>query len=293
MRKIALLGLVLFSACQTGTIKKPYDWQGHRGARGEAPENTIPAMLLALQEGVMTLEMDVVISSDSQVVVSHEPFFNPDICLSPEGENLDSPLINLYQLSYEEIRKYDCGSLSNPRFTSQENYPAQKPRLIDLISEAEEACLMLGRPSPFYNVEIKSRPDWDEIFHPSYKDYVDLVLATVDKANLGERLILQSFDPRVLQYLNEIRPEIKLAYLMESTELSLKQQFEKLGFVPDVYSPYYEMVDRQILIDLEALKVQIVPWTVNEIEEAKRLKELGVDGIITDYPGRMISTIGD
>src|SRR6056300_735846 len=108
MRKVLVLVLALFlSACKTGTIEKPFDWQGHRGARGEAPENTIPAMLRALQEGVVSLELDVVVSADSQVVVSHEPYLNPSICLGKKGEELsDTSRINLFQLTYAEIEAF-------------------------------------------------------------------------------------------------------------------------------------------------------------------------------------------
>lgn len=294
MRKFSFVFLVFLAvACQTGTIEKPYDWQGHRGARGEAPENTLPAMLRALQEGVHTLEMDVVISADRKVLLSHEPYINPNICLDASQKALaDSPLVNLFELTYDEISAFDCGSKPNPNFPSQENYFAMKPLLIDVISEVEEASLMMSRESPNYNIEIKTRPEWDSVFHPPYQEFVDLVLETLDKANLGKRLTLQSFDVRSLKYLHEKRPDIQLSYLVVEGDMDLKAQLERLGFIPDIYSPHYKMVDRKLITDLAALKIKLVPWTVNEIEDAKRLKEMGVDGIITDYPARLISTLG-
>ncbi len=285
--------IILLATCKTGTVEKPFDWQGHRGARGEAPENTIPAMMRALQEGVLTLELDVVISADSQVVVSHEPFFNPQICIGPDGASLrDSPLVNLFKLSYQEIQAYDCGSKTNPKFPSQANERIAKPLLIDLLSACEETALMMGREMPNYNIEIKSKPEWDGVYSPDYKSYADLVLEVLDKADLKQRLVLQSFDPRVLQYLHDKRPELKLSFLIDNGKEDLKDHLNRLGFIPDVISPHYQLVNQGFLQNLKALKVQVVPWTVNEIEEAQRLKEMGVDGIITDYPARMISALG-
>lgn len=294
MRKALVLVLaVFFSACKTGTLEKPFDWQGHRGARGEAPENTIPAMLRALQEGVVSLEMDVVISADSQVVVSHEPFLNPEICLGKNGQELsDTSKINLFKLTYAQIESFDCGSKKNPGFPAQNSQRAVKPRLIDLLSACEESSLMMGRDLPFYNIEIKSRPEWDNSFSPDYKTFTDLVLAVLDKASLGKRLIIQSFDVRVLQYLQENRPDIRLAYLIPEDGLSLKEELTELGFVPNIISPHYSLVNAQFLRDLKALNAMVIPWTVNDIEEAQRLKSLGVDGIITDYPARLISALG-
>lgn len=294
MRSFAIVFLVLFlGACKTGTVEKPFDWQGHRGARGEAPENTIPAMLRALQEGVFTLELDVVISADSQVVVSHEPFFNPLICLDSQGNELSDTLkLNLFNLTYAEIKSYDCGSKKNPDFPTQANEVSAKPLLIDLLGECEEACLMMGRDLPSYNIEIKSRPEWDGIYSPDYETYADLVLETLDKANLGKRLIIQSFDVRTLRYIHDIRPDISLAYLLPAAGPGLKEELNELGFVPKIVSPHFSLVNANFIRDLKTLDSKVIPWTVNEIEEAKRLRDLGVDGIITDYPARMISALG-
>ncbi len=294
VNKLCLLAiLAFFTACKTGTRDpEPFDWQGHRGARGEAPENSVQGMLLALQEGVKTLEMDVVISADSVVLLSHEPWFNPEICLGTNGKKRLNAETNLFRLSYADIAKIDCGSLKIDRFPAQEKYFAAKPRLLDVISEAEEASLMMNRPDPFYNVEIKSRPEWDSIYYPSIEFYADLVISTLRKANLGERLVIQSFDPRTLRYLNESYPEITLAYLTEDGNRSPAEQIKDLGFVPEIYSCDFSLLAESQVKRLRASGMKVIPWTVNEIADAQRLKEWGVDGIITDYPGRMLATIG-
>lgn len=288
-----LLGflMLLMSACQTGTKDpEPFDWQGHRGARGEAPENTTAAMMRALQEGVKTLEMDVVVSKDSVVLLSHEPFFNLDFCDFP-GED-DSLVNNIFQLSYEEIAQIDCGSKAYDRFPAQEHFFAAKPRLVEVLSEAEEAAIMMDRPEPYYNIEIKSRPEWDEIYHPSVEVYCDLVLETAAKASLGERLIIQSFDVRALQYIHKNYPQIRLAYLTEDGSRTPAEQLKELGFVPQIYSCEYSLLTEREVKNLQASGMKVIPWTVNEIQDAERLRAWGVDGLITDFPARMLSAIG-
>lgn len=285
-----LFGLVLvtLSACQTGTKDpEPFDWQGHRGARGEAPENSTAGMIRALQEGVKTLEMDVVVSKDSVVLLSHEPFFNTAIC-----DAKDSSENNLFQLNYAEIAKIDCGSKAYDRFPAQEHFFAAKPRLIEVISEAEEAAILMNRPEPYYNIEIKSRPEWDGLFHPSLEVYCDLVLETAAKANLGERLIIQSFDVRALQYIHKTYPQVRLAYLTEDAQSTAAEQLKVLGFVPEIYSCDYTLLSERAVKDLQASGMKVIPWTVNEIQEAEQLRAWGVDGLITDYPARMLSAIG-
>jgi glycerophosphoryl diester phosphodiesterase len=289
-----LISLVLIAACQEkdDTVTQ-FDWQGHRGSRGLSPENSIPAMQRALQEGVTTLEMDVVISADSVVLLSHEPYISAEICLNSQGEVLlDQPdSFNIYRMPYDVVATFDCGSKPHPRFPSQEKYRVVKPRLIDVFSAAEEAAVMMNRPEPYYNIEIKSRPEWDGQFHPEVKTYVDLVLAEVERAQLGKRCIIQSFDPRALKYCREKYPHIKLAYLVEDKGENLAGLIEDLGFFPDIFSPEYSLVSRRMVQELHAQKVDIIPWTVNEIAEAEQLIEMGVDGIITDYPARLISAL--
>lgn len=295
-----LFGFFLFgliSACQTGVAPAPpFDWQGHRGARGEAPENTVSAMLRALQDGVRSLEMDVVISADSVVLLSHEPFFNPQICLDSSGAELPERGLepyNLYRLSFASIQKFDCGSKGHPDFPGQESYFAAKPSLLELISRAEEASLTMNRPAPFYNIEIKSRPEWDGLYHPKVSQYVDLVMAVIKQAGISERSLIQSFDMRALRELHQRYPQQRLALLVEEEDPRQPAALlADLGFQPEVYSPHFRRLTAAKVSDLRTQKMQVIPWTVNEIEEAQKLMEWGVDGIISDYPARLISALG-
>lgn len=269
-----------------------FDLQGHRGARGLAPENTIPAFRRALGLGVTTLEMDVVISEDGTVVASHEPWMNPEICSLPSGDPVpadEARTHNLYRMSYDEIRQYDCGQRRHPDFPRQIPEPAVKPRLRDVISMAETYVADHGRPPVFYNVEVKSRPAWDGQFHPAPDAFVRRVLDAVHDATVAPRTTLQSFDARALRAARRLgtaqKPDVRLALLVDRrTGDSMFDPVEALGFTPSTYSPDHRLVDAALLRGGRQRGLRVVPWTVNEREEMQRLIRLGVDGFITDYP---------
>ena len=169
----------------TSGVKK-IDVQGHRGCRGLMPENTIPAFMKAMELGVSTLELDLVISKDRQVIVSHEPFFNHEIS-SIDGKRITEEAEkthNIYQLTREELTKYDVGLMSHQRFPDQKNIPAQKPTLVELATAVHEKCKTLKIPLPYFNVEIKRVPEQDNIFHPEAKEFAELVIAAIYKLSL-------------------------------------------------------------------------------------------------------------
>jgi glycerophosphoryl diester phosphodiesterase len=274
---------------------KDFDWQGHRGARGEVPENTVPSLQRALQDGVTTLEMDVVITQDSVVLLSHEPWLSATICLDSTGTELTNnpQAYNIFELPLRQVQQFDCGLKTHPDFPTQEKYSAYKPTLLEAILASEEAAVTMNRNLPLYNIEIKSRPAWEGKFHPDYKTYTDLVLMDLKKAKILQRTTLQSFDVRVLQYLHEKQPSLKLSLLVAASENKApEQKFKELGFLPAVYSPEASLVNKNLVTSLHAQNIQIIPWTVNEITEAERLMQLGVDGLITDFPGRLIPALG-
>jgi len=180
---VAALLVVVPDAAPAQSSPDGFDLQGHRGARGLAPENTIPACRRALDLGVTTLEMDVVISGDGQVVVSHEPWMNHKICSLPSGapvpENVGREH-NLYRMPYAEIEEYDCGRRQHPDFPRQATQPAVKPLLHDVIAMAEAYVAEHDRPPVFYNIEIKSRPDWDGTFHPEPEAFAPILATSLN-----------------------------------------------------------------------------------------------------------------
>jgi len=265
-----------------------FDLQGHRGGRGLMPENTVPAFLKALDYQVTTLELDVVISKDSHVIISHEPFLSPEICLEKNGEAIvesNPPKYNIYEMTLEEIYAFDCGSKKHPSFLEQEKMRVNKPSLNEVVLIIEREVKTRKIPQVFYNIETKSTPKGDNIFHPRPKVFAELLYKTLQELQILDRVFIQSFDVRTLQEFRKIDTEIPLVLLIENG-LSFEENLEKLAFTPAVYSPYYELVTKELITKCKEKNIKITPWTVNEKSDMKKLKEMGVDGLITDYPNR-------
>ena len=290
---LRLISVLLFVvACHmaktAGTGFVAIDTQGHRGCRGLMPENTVPAMTTALNLGVTTLEMDVVITKDKKVVLSHEPFFNHEITTKPDGSFITEPeerSFNIYQMTYDEVKRYDVGMKPHPRFPRQQKIAAIKPLLSDLIDSVNKHMMSSRRPHPFYNIETKTLPISDNIYHPAPAEFVELLMGVIKEKNIQDRVIIQSFDFRTLQYLHQHYPNIKTAMLIEDTDKrSFDQQLQSLGFSPAIYSPHYSLVNAALVANCHRLNIKVIPWTVNDKPAIDRLKSLGVDGIISDYP---------
>jgi glycerophosphoryl diester phosphodiesterase len=290
---MTLRNLLLIFLCGLGSQARSqyipkFDIQGHRGARGLMPENTIPAFLMALDSGVTTIELDVAITKDRQVIVSHEPWMSASICLDTAGNSFlekDEKKLNIYQMSYADVLRFDCGSKGNEKFPQQQKMALSKPLLSDVIIAVENHIKSYASYEVDYNVEIKSTPETDKKFHPSVEEYSDLVYEVMDQYIPLERLVIQSFDFRVLKYWHKKYPNIRLSALVENTK-SIDANLAQLGFKPSVYSPYFKLLSREKVIHLHQLKMRVVPWTVNEIGDMLSLKGMGVDGLITDYPNR-------
>lgn len=291
---IALSAVAIFSACSSNNkmsstyTPSEFDTQAHRGCRGLMPENTVTAMLHGLAFGVKTLEMDVVITKDKKVILSHEPFFNSEITTKPDGSFVkpeEEKELNIYKMDYAEVMKYDVGLKPHPRFAKQQKIAATKPLLSDIFDAVKKYMAEAKRPYPFFNIETKSQPGSDNIFHPEPKEFVDLLMAVIKEYNLEKQVIIQSFDFRTLQYLHKKYPSIKTAMLVEADDnRSFRKQLDDLGFTPTIHSPAYELVTDNLIAECHAKKIQIIPWTVNDKATFDKLKKMGVDGIITDYP---------
>ncbi len=265
-----------------------FDLQGHRGCRGLMPENTIPAMIRALDLGVNTLEMDVVISKDKQVVVSHDPFFNWEISTTPAGNAIlqkDEKQFNLYSLNYNDIRQWDVGTKPHPRFPQQQKIPSVKPLLADLIDTVEQYLLKHRILPVQYNIETKSLPLTDNIFHPEPEEFTELLMQVIKKKKIEERTIIQSFDVRTLQVIHKKYPSMKTALLIEGfNKKTAAENLDLLGYTPSIYSPEYNLVTPELVSFCHSKKIKLIPWTVNDKKNMDRLREMKVDGLITDYP---------
>ena len=263
------------------------DLQGHRGARGLYPENTIPAFLNAIDLGVTTLEMDVVITRDRQVLVSHEPWMNKEICLDSTGEVItgNEKRYNIYSMTYSQVAKFDCGSLGNKGFPEQRAMQAYKPKLEEVIRVVEKYVRDFANYEVDYNIEIKSSPDGDSIYHPPPAEYSDIVYQLVEQYLPWSRVVIQSFDIRVLKYWHSRYPHVRLALLVGNLR-SPSANLSLLGFNPQIYSPQYRLLSKETVKDLHAKHLRVIPWTVNDKKVMEELAGWNVDGLITDYPNK-------
>ena len=260
------------------------DIQGHRGARGLLPENSTAGFLYAVDLGVSTLEIDVVVAGDSTVVVSHEPWMLETICSDPDGRAItDGQSHNIFRMSYEDVAHYDCGKRGHPGFPRQKRQAAVKPRLSDVIHAVESHAAERGMDPLRYNIEIKSREEWDSIYTPPPAIFAQLVHEVVARAGIMDRTTIQSFDFRSLQAAHGIGAAWQLAVLVRS-DRDLPAVLDRLGFTPQVFSPSFQIVDESLVLAAHNLEMRIIPWTVNEVSDMKRIMAMGVDGLITDYP---------
>jgi len=291
---LLLIGVLFFLSCNNSTESTTmdltgFDLQGHRGARGLKPENTVPAFLEALKYDVKTLELDVVISADSQIVLSHEPWFSHAICTKPDGSaitKVEEKNLSLYKMPYEIIKTYDCGKKGNILFLEQIPMMVYKPTLEMVTTAANVYTKSRNQPQVYYNIETKTTLDGDNIFHPTPTVFVNLLYNELKHLEILEYTTIQSFDVRTLQVLHQLDSTIATALLIDEEQLDFEANLEKLGFIPNIYSCYYELVDADLIKKCHQKGMKIIPWTVNEKSDMKRLIELGIDGLITDYPNR-------
>ncbi len=315
--------MVLFAALGCGSLPPrapgvPFDVQGHRGARGLLPENTLPAFELALELGVSTLELDTGVTADGVVVVSHDPRLSAKVCLGPGGERLPAgggPLIR--DLTLAELRRYDCGTLNPDRGRFPEpprrNVPGTPiPTLDEVLDLAAERD-----PGVRFNIEVKFDPTAD--LTVPLEAFVERVVERVVARGLVERATIQSFDWRALALVKRTRPEIRTAALLSPETLEgeggaaspwldgrslaggdgdLLALLADARPVVDVFSPYW----RQILPgawgylgtgveQIQAAGFPVIPWTVNPADRMEKILDLGVDGLITDYPDRLLELL--
>jgi len=277
-----LAGLSIIAGQTTVSI------EGHRGARGHLPENTVPSFIKAIELGADTLELDVVISKDKKVVVSHEPFFSHLISTAPNGEAItkeNEKQHNIYAMDYADVKKYDVGARGNEQFPQQVPMKTYKPLLSEVFVAVDRYTKSKKLPLVRYNIEIKSNAAGDGTTHPAPPEFVSLVMAEIGKYKMTHRAKVQSFDVRPLQEIKKRWPNQELALLV-GTKVPISKSIEELGFNPGSYSPHFSLVDQSVVDYCIEHKIKLVPWTVNEIADLEKMMQFKLDGIITDYPDR-------
>lgn len=272
-----------------------FDLQGHRGARGLLPENTIPGFVYALEVGVTTLEMDVVINGDGHAVLSHEPWMSAKICSHADGRPVtisEAKELKLYAMIDSQVSGFDCGSRGHSDFPEQKAMSTVKPLLSDLLQKVAEHEAKSGYNQVLFNIEIKSGPDGDRIFHPEVAEFTDIVIQTLILAGTLERSTIQSFDPRALEAVHKINTNIRTVLLVRNED-GLQENLDRLSFTPTVYSPHYKLVDADLLSGAHKQGIKVIPWTVNEASIMRKLIKLGVNGLITDYPCLGVNVVAE
>lgn len=291
MNKLAVTFVLILSvASSILSQSNAVSIEGHRGARGHLPENTIPSFIKAIELGADTIELDVVISKDKKVVISHEPWFSYFISTAPDGTAItkeNEKQHNIYAMTYAEVKKYDVGSRGNVQFPLQVPMKVHKPLLSEVFAAIDRYTKSKRLPLVRYNIEIKSNEAGDGKTHPPIPEFVSLVMAEVAKYRMSNRAKVQSFDVRPLQEIKKRWPKQDLALLVGTKE-PIEKSIERLGFKPESFSPHFSLVDQSVVDYCVANKIKLVPWTVNETADLEKMKVFPIDGIITDYPDRAV-----
>ncbi len=248
---------------------------GHRGARGRMPENTLPAFEYAIQQGVDALEMDMAVTKDNVIVISHDPILETPVCSGPRNG------VVIHQLTLAEVRQWDCGAVQNPNFHTQKAIPGTRMPTLDDVFQ------LATRGTFDYNIETKSFPERPE-YTPPPEEFSRMVLAKVRQYKLEKRVILQSFDFRTLVAMRKLAPEIRLSALTEIDPRAFTTIAKEAGHA-EIVSPYYKLVTADKVAAAHGAGIQVVPWTVNDPAEWDRLIDARVDAIISDDPAALIA----
>jgi glycerophosphoryl diester phosphodiesterase len=274
-------------------VPENFDIQGHRGMRGLMPENTVEGFIEAIKLGVNTIEADVVVTGEKKLLFSHEPWFSSDFTTLPNHDLLmpvDAENFNIYKMKYEEIVQFDVGRRINKKFPEQSHFTAAKPLFKEGILTVEKYCEQHKLPKVKYNIEIKAKEEWDNWMTPAPDEYVSIFLNEIKDLPIKDRLSVQSFDVRILNKLHEKAPDLCLVFLVEDLE-NMDKKLSLLNFNPCVLSPHYKNIDKTFVAAMHSKGMKVIPWTVNDSGDIKLVLKAGVDGIISDYPNRVIEIV--
>ncbi len=300
------IGRLLLTAAllAAGPAALAFDLQGHRGARGLLPENTLAAFERALRIGVTTLEMDAAVTADGVVVLSHDPVLNPDLVRGPDGQWIGEPLV-LRQLTHAQLQAFDVGRL-RPGSAYARTFGDQQPvdgARIPTLASVFELVKRLGAGHVQFDIETKM-----DLRNPQHtlapEPFVQALLKVIREAGVEDRVMIQSFDWRTLQVVRALAPRIRTVYLstqsprftnLDSPVWTAGFTLAEHGSAPamvkaaggHVWSPNYQALTADAVRQAHALGLKVVPWTVNAEADIGRVMDLGVDGIISDYPDRV------
>ena len=243
---------------------------GHRGARARFPENTLPAFEYAIRHRVDALEMDMAVTKDNVIVISHDPLLHAPVCTGPQDG------VAIRTLTLEQVRQWDCGKVRNPAFPAQQTVPGTRMPTLD------EVFQLASRGAFDYNIETKSFPDHPE-YTPPPDEFARMVLAKIREYRLEKRVILQSFDFRTLMAMRKLAPGIRLSALTTTDQRDFAAIAADAAHA-EIVSPEFHLVTPAKVAAAHAAGLKVVPWTANTEAVWDLLVAAKVDAIITDDP---------
>jgi glycerophosphoryl diester phosphodiesterase len=252
---------------------------GHRGARAARPENTIPAFEYALAAGVDVLELDLAVTKDNIVVVSHDATMNPAYCAGPDGAERV-----IRRMTLAELQRWDCGARANPQFPQQQAIPGTRVPTLDAVFTLAKAARVE------FNIETKMTPAHPE-WAPEPEEFARLVLAVINRHGLAPRVILQSFDYRTLLAMERLAPQIRRSALLPARREEAGRDYVEAARAAKatIVSPIYPTVTPEKVAAAHAAGLQVVPWTANTPADWEKLVAAKVDANITDDPAALIA----
>lgn len=291
--KYLLIVIICCFSFSTTNAQRQIDIEAHRGGRALMPENTIPAMINAVNIGARTLELDCYITADGQVVVSHDAYMTSILARKPDGSELtkaDEKKYVLFKMPYDSIRLFQLGVKPIAEFPELKLVKTYKPLLGELIDSVEHYVRKHHLKPVNYNIETKSKPGADGVLQPVPEEFVKRLMKVLNSKSILNRVIIQSFDPRTLRLVHQQYPQIRISLL--SGKNNYDNDIKNLGFKPTIYSPYFKVVDEEMIKKAHADHVKIITWTPDDEADILRLANMGVDGIISDYPDRLVRLFG-
>ena len=250
---------------------------GHRGSRGTHPENTLPAFQEAVDAGAQFLELDLHLTADDVLVVVHDPELTAKLCKGPNGKTLKKA-VSVRKIKLKELKKYDCGSVAQDKFPEQKRVPGTR------IPTLEEVLAWRAKVAPTIELNIETKMDGQNV--PTPEIFVTKVIELLRKYQAIEATILQSFEFKTLEAAKKMEPKLRLSALFDEKEKDICNRAAQLGV--QVVSPHFSLATMEEIKACHAKSLQVVPWTLNEESQWTAAIAAGVDGIITDYPRKLM-----
>lgn len=258
----------------------------HRGCPSLLPENTLAGFEKAIDCGAIILELDVVVSREGRLIVSHDPYMRAGLCLDRNGNRIpkeEEGIHNIFEMSHEVISGYEVGAILPEKFPHQQTGQHFKPSFLDFVK------MVAKHEGVKANIEVKSDRKWYGEYQPDVSEYAAIVKKEIRALRqLEVPFMVQSFDTAFLNQLYKLDPNIEYGLLVEQ-QLEVEKSLERLLFTPTYFNPDHELLDEVAVSSLKERGFRVVPWTVNEKERVQSLLKMGVDGVITDYPQVMVS----